>query len=450
MSTSITASEDLAAVPEPGSRRDPVEILQDQAITRLPDLVPVRYGRMAATPFTFFRGAAAIMAADLASTPESGIHTQLCGDTHLSNFGLFFTPERRMAFDLNDFDETHPGPFEWDVKRLVASFAVACRNNGFRRKDTTKIVREVARTYRAIMIESAGRSALECWYAKVDADELVTALGERLDTAQLTETRKALKKARHRNSMQALSQLCHIDADGTPHIRYDPPLMVPLDILAPGGAGKQIFTHMTERFAGYATTLAPSVATLFSQYTLLEIARKVVGVGSVGNRSWIALFQGADHGDPLFLQMKEAQPSVLAPYVPEHPFGNQGERVVRGQQLMQAASDIFLGWKTTTELDGTPRDYYVRQLRDGKGSVVVEALSPEGMRYYARMCGGVLAQAHGRSPERRAIAEHLDAIDDFDKAMTRFALAYADITDADHAALTDAIDRGIIRATDLG
>ncbi|GAC67651.1 DUF2252 domain-containing protein [Gordonia soli] len=441
--------DELAAVPDASTRLDPVEILQAQARSRVQELVPVRYGRMVATPFTFFRGAAAVMAADLASTPDSGIHTQLCGDAHLSNFGLFYTPERRMAFDLNDFDETHPGPFEWDVKRLAASVAVAARGNGFAEEDVRRVTREVGRVYRKSMRRSRKKSTLECWYDHIDVDEDLVRISAKLDTSTAARTRKALTKARHRDSVQALSKLCETAPDGSIRIRSDPPLLVPLREIFSGEAEGVAGAEIDRRLGDYRSVLAPHVAALFDQFTMIEVARKVVGVGSVGTRAWIVLLRGRDLDDPLFLQLKEAQESVLAPYVRGHVYANQGARVVEGQRLMQAASDIFLGWHTGVDDALAQHDFYVRQLRDGKGSVVIEALEPQQMRLYARLCGRVLAQAHARTAGRERIVEFVDVGSVFDEAIAEFAVRYADLNDADHAQLRVAVDSGRVPCREL-
>ncbi|MFT3660373.1 MAG: DUF2252 domain-containing protein [Gordonia sp. (in: high G+C Gram-positive bacteria)] len=450
----LTAAE-LGAGPSPADRRDPVSILTDQDASRLQDLVPVRHERMSATPFTFYRGAAAVMAADLAATPDSGIVTQLCGDAHLSNFGLFLSPERRMVFDLNDFDETHPGPFEWDVKRLAGSLVVAAQANGATDKEARRVARRAARAYRKTIRTSAAKGAVACWYDRADAEEVIRHLGDRLDTAATDEMRRQLKKARHRNSAQALSKLCVVDDSGV-RIKSDPPLLVP---------AHEIFTHVDEdvlrdlfdeRFVQYRRSLAGHTATLLDQYELVEAARKVVGVGSVGTRCWIALFAGKDRTDPLFLQLKEAQESVLAAYTERADFDNQGHRVVFGQQLMQASSDIFLGWlaapKFTRTDDGVRKadgtaDFYVRQLRDGKGSVVIEGMPAERLAFYGELCGAVLAQAHARTAARTPIAAYLDGLGkSFDQAVADWSTGYSEINGSDHAKLVAAIADGRLSA----
>ncbi|WP_347955378.1 DUF2252 domain-containing protein [Gordonia aichiensis] len=438
---------ELAAVPEAPRRRDPLEILAAQDRTRLQGLVPVRHHRMAATPFTFYRGAAAVMASDLSCTPDTGIITQLCGDAHLSNFGLFRSPERTMVFDLNDFDETHPGPFEWDVKRLAASIVIASQASGFEPDVARKAARRAAKTYRKSMVAAGRRTALECWYARVDTAAIAADLGDRFDTATSVNTQKMMRKAMHRDSMQALEKLCYFDLAGA-HIKSDPPLLVPASEVMTAMSREQITKEFVAGFDRYATTLPGHVAELFSQYRFIEAARKVVGVGSVGTRCWIALFGGKHIGDLLFLQFKEASESVLAPYVPGYDYADQGQRVVSGQQLMQASSDIFLGWLQQLAFEGgVLTDFYVRQLRDGKGSVVVEALAPKGMEYYAALCGEVLAQAHARTAARDEIADYLGGAGKaFDAAIADFSVAYSAINVGDHAALEAAIAGGDMAA----
>lgn len=444
-----TTIAELARLPHIDERRSAVDILDEQASSRVPELIPVRNARMAATPFTFYRGAAAIMAADLAATPNSGIRTQLCGDAHLSNFGMFLTPERRLIFDLNDFDETYPGPFEWDVKRLAASIVVAAHDNKFSASLARKAARRAARAYRKSIEHSVTKSTLDCWYAHVDTDAIVADLGEMFDTSRVERTHAALAKARHRNSMQALSKFCVI-TDGVAHIRSDPPLLVPIHELFGDEHAQQLSGELSRRLADYRATLAPHLAELFDEFTYQEAARKVVGVGSVGTRAWIALLVGRDLSDPLFLQMKEAQESVLARYVEDGPtFDNQGRRVVEGQKLMQAASDVFLGWQSGSDPDGFAHDFYVRQLRDGKGSVVIEALEPEGLMLYAQLCGRTLAQAHARTVDRFAIAEFIGGSKDFDKAVAKFAVRYATLNVADHAEMEAAIESGAMPAADI-
>lgn len=447
MTTGATIRE-LAACVSASDGRDPVDILTRQAANREPDLVPVRNARMAATPFTFYRGAAAVMAADLAATPDSGVITQLCGDAHLSNLGLYLSPERRMIFDLNDFDETHPGPFEWDVKRLAASFVVAGRANGFPDKQLRGLAAEAARAYRRSIRRAVEKTTLGCWYATIDADLVLPQISSRLDTSTERRTQRALKKARHRNSEQALEKLCDFDADGTPHIRSEPPLLVPIEELYPDDPGG-VEARIAHRFETYRAMLDDNIRHLVDQFTFRQVARKVVGVGSVGTRCWIALMEGRGPGDVLFLQIKEATDSVIAPYVSSPSFPNAGQRVVAGQRLMQASSDIFLGWTSGLDEFDNNRDFYVRQLRDGKGSVVIEALDPEEMKLYARLCGVVLAQAHARTRSRHAIAEYLSTAGTFSAAIADFAMAYESVNQADHTAFVGAIAAGTLPSNDL-
>ncbi len=456
---SITA-EVLEAVPTAGDRRDPLAVLAAQDVNRVPTLVPVRYERMAATPFTFYRGAAAVMAGDLAATPDSGIVTQLCGDAHLSNFGLFLSPARRLVFDLNDFDETHPGPFEWDVKRLAASLVVAAQGNGATDKEARTVARRAAWAYRKTMRASAAASAMTCWYAHVDAEDVMRDLGDRLDSRANARTQKVLDKARHRNSAQALSKLGERGPDGRMHLRSDPPLLVRADQIFARAEWDVVAQIFADRFAAYRETLPLHVAVLFDQYEFVEAARKVVGVGSVGTRCWIHLLAGKENGDPLFLQMKEATESVLAPFVAPLEYANQGRRVVYGQQLLQASSDVMLGWLSapifTSGEDGTAvdtagmSDFYLRQLRDGKGSVVIEGMPIDRLTIYGELCGSVLAQAHARTSARGDIARLLaDLGKSFDQAIARWALAYSALNVADHAGLTAAIAAGEVQAATL-
>ena len=365
-----------------------MSVVEEQALTRDQDLIPVRHARMSATPFTFYRGAAAVMTADLAATPDSGIHTQLCGDAHLSNFGVFYTRERRMIFDINDFDETHPGPFEWDVKRLAASVVIAGRNNGFKKKQTAKHARAVARYYRNYLLASVELSTLDCWYARIDVDNRLPELRKRLDSSTAESTQKMLKKARHRDSMQAVSKLCWVDDAGRAHIRSDPPLLVPLTELAtdrmfPGGGVRtagEVAANGRALMGLYRASLPEHIGALYDQFDIVDVARKVVGVGSVGLQAWVILMWGKGENDPLMLQVKQAQRSVLADYVPGHEYAGQGWRVIEGQQVMQAGSDQFLGAITGRDIDNHLHDYYVRQLRDGKGADGADdhhALDPE-------------------------------------------------------------------------
>ncbi|HET6997473.1 MAG TPA: DUF2252 domain-containing protein [Solirubrobacterales bacterium] len=435
-----------AAWEPPASRADPVAILENQAATRVPGLVPIRYGRMSASPFAFYRGAAAVMAADLAGTPVSGLRVQACGDAHLSNFGAFAAPDRRLVFDLNDFDESLPGPWEWDVKRLAASFAIAGRENGFKRKERAAAVLEAARAYRDSMRALASQHNLEVWYARLDVESV---MGEIEAEPKLTkQVRKGVAKAQAKDSLRAVEKLTHL-VDGELRIRSEPPLIVPVEELTSTEETRDVERTLREVLDAYRASLPGDRQHLLDGYRFRHMAHKVVGVGSVGTRAWVVLLTGADDGDPLFLQAKEAEASVLEPYAGASRFKNHGRRVVEGQKLMQAASDIFLGWCPAIGLDGRQRDFYVRQLWDWKRSVEVERLNPHGLELYARMCGWTLARAHARSGDRIAIAAYLGAGDAFDQAITEFSEAYADQSERDHAALVAAIDSGRIEAEEL-
>jgi uncharacterized protein (DUF2252 family) len=426
-------------------RGDPVELLESQAVSRVPELVPIRYGRMIASPFAFYRGAALIMATDLARTPSSGLEVQLCGDAHMSNFGIYASPERQLVFDINDFDETHPGPFEWDVKRLAASLAVAGRDNGFSAKKRRNIVLAAAAGYRQSMIEFAGQGNLAVWYSHANMDEVLTQIGDQLDARRKARTQAALDKAHHRDSSQALAKLTTM-VDGRARILSQPPLLVPVEELWGQAEAEATYEQLGNLIRSYRRTLQWDRRHLLEQFKLVQMARKVVGVGSVGTRAWILLFEGLDGGDPLFLQAKEAQASVLSGFVKTSGYKNQGERVVNGQHLMQASSDIFLGWQRTPGPDGVERDFYVRQLRDGKGSVVVEEMLPDAMGFYGRICGQALARAHARSGDRVAIAAYLGKSDRFDNAIADFAKTYAEQNAADHAELARAGETGRVMA----
>ena len=426
-------------------RADPLALLESQAGSRVPELVPIRYGRMVATPFSFYRGAALIMAADLARQPHSGLEVQLCGDAHLSNFGVFFTPERRLAFDVNDFDETHPGPFEWDVKRLAASMAVAGRENGYSSKKRRAVVVATVAAYREAMAAFARQGNLAVWYAHLDMDDVMQQIGDQLDHRQKKRTRAVLDKARGRDSVQALRKLT-TNVDGRIRLLSQPPLLVPLDELWGQEQAEQALESFGISIKAYRRTLEWHRRPLLDQFQLVQAARKVVGVGSVGTRAWILLLEGIDGGDPLFLQAKEAQPSVLSGFVRSTGFKNQGQRVVTGQQLMQAASDIFLGWHRQEGPDGVERDYYLRQLRDGKGSAVVEEMRPDGLAKYGRLCSAVLARAHARSGDRVAIAAYLGSKSRFDEAIADFAETYADVNESDQQALAVAVATGHVTA----
>jgi uncharacterized protein (DUF2252 family) len=424
---------------------DPVTTLEGQAVTRVPELVPIRYGRMLASPFSFYRGGALVMATDLAETPNSGLRVQLCGDAHMSNFGIYASPERALVFDINDFDETHPGPFEWDVKRLAASLAVAGRDNGYSAKKRRKIVMAAAQAYRESMSEMAGQSNLTVWYSHANIEEVVAGVADQLDTKRKARLQKNLDKAHHRDSLQALAKLTTM-VDGRARILSQPPLLVPVEEMAGPDETRATYEQLRVLLRSYRRTLQWDRRHLLEQFHMVQLARKVVGVGSVGTRAWILLFEGLDGADPLFLQAKEAQASVLSGFVKGEGFKNQGERVVNGQHLMQASSDIFLGWQRVQAPDGVTRDFYLRQLRDGKGSVVVEEMLPDGMEFYGRICGEALARAHARSGDRVAIAAYLGKRDRFENAIADFAESCAEQNTRDHAALTAAAATGRIIA----
>jgi uncharacterized protein (DUF2252 family) len=441
---------------EPSStRRDPIDLLVEQNERREPDLVPVRHGRMTVSPFTFYRGAARIMASDLAGSPTAGINVQLCGDAHLSNFGLFGSPERTLLFDLNDFDETLPGPFEFDVKRMAASFNIAARNNGFTKADRKAITRTSVRSYREAIMEFSQMRTLDIWYARLSESDLIAALQARAkakrDKQDASAARVALKgsgsiakKAHSRDSLQALSKLAEL-VDGTYRIVSDPPVVVPARELGAvyNLSADQIGVIVREIFDKYLTTLQFDRQELLRRYEIVDVARKVVGVGSVGTRGYIALLLGRDEQDPLFLQVKEATSSVLEDCLPKSEFREAGERVVQGQRMMQAASDIFLGW--TPGVDET-RHYYWRQLRDMKGSIDVELMKPFGLNLYASICGWTLARAHARSGDVVALAEYLGLSEEFEKSIGDFSERYAEQNERDYERFGAAIAKGDVEA----
>jgi uncharacterized protein (DUF2252 family) len=433
---------------EPAADRpDPIALLEEQAKTRVPELVPVRYGRMMISPFSYFRGAALPMASDLASTPVSGLAVQACGDAHLSNFGVFGSAERRLVFDVNDFDETQPGPWEWDIKRLAASLEVAARGNGFPEKKRRTIVAAAVARYRMAMRQFAGMTNLDVWYSIADLDQFRQQNASLLKKRQRKAMDKGMAKARSRDSMQEVGKLTRT-VGGRPRIISDPPLIVPIDQLIPEEMDRKSFESLlASLIAGYLRTLETDRRYLLEQYEYADMAHKVVGVGSVGTRCWIVLFLGRDDNDPLFLQVKEAQESVLSRFAGTSRFANQGQRVVAGQRLMQASSDIFLGWqRNEAGLEGRARDFYVRQLRDWKFSLDIDSMVPRGMRQYGELCGWTLARAHARSGDRIAIAAYLGASDAFDQAITEFAAAYADQNERDYQELLTAVSTGRIDA----
>src|SRR5450631_1185037 len=427
-------------------RPDPVALLQRQAKTRVPELVPIRYGRMLVSPFTFYRGAALIMAQDLAGTPRSGLTVQCCGDAHLSNFGVFASPERKLVFDVNDFDETLPGPWEWDVKRLAVSMLIAARSNGFKATEQDKIVLDTVARYRAAMADFAGKKNLDVWYAHLDIQDAVQEYGSQFKPKLVKRADKTLAKARTKDSMTAFSKLTHV-VDGKVRIVDQSPLIVPIDQLVDSARHGELFEGLHELLRAYRGTLEFDRRVLLEQFELADFARKVVGVGSVGTRAWIALLLGRDGQDPLFLQMKEAEASVLEEFLGPSEFSNHGERVVTGQRLMQATSDIFLGWlHVTSGIDGEERDFYGRQLKDWKGSAEIEQMAPEGMSAYGRLCGWTLARAHARSGDRIAIASYLGKGSSFDEAIVAFSEAYAEQNEQDYKALQSAVESGRITA----
>jgi uncharacterized protein (DUF2252 family) len=425
-------------------RRDSVELLEEQAASRVPELVPIRYGRMLVSPFTYFRGAAYPMAADLAEAPRTGLDVQLCGDAHLSNFGAFAAPDRQLVFSVNDFDETLAGPFEWDVKRLAASFAVAGRDRGFGTEERTSINTEVTRSYREAMAGFAGMKNLDVWYDRIHAEE-VERLVKQGTKKQVKRFQRNLAKTQSKDSMRAFSKLTEI-RDGEPRIASDPPLIVPIEDVVPGAELERLDDLIRGVFRSYRRTLSADRRHLLEGFRYAHAARKVVGVGSVGTRAWILLLLGRDAGDPLFLQLKEAEASVLEPFLGESRFANHGQRVVEGQRLMQAASDIMLGWTRAPDADGHERHFYVRQLWDQKGSALVDKMDPLAMRLYAQLCGRTLAKAHARSGDPIAITGYLGKGSSFDRALASFAEAYADQNERDYAALEAAVAAGRVTA----
>lgn len=431
---------------DPASGRDPVAVLDADTPSRIPELVPIRYGRMLTSPFAFYRGAASVMAQDLAPTPRSGLHVQLCGDAHLANFGGFASPERELVFDLNDFDETHVGPFEWDVKRLAASFEIAGRHREFSDADRRAALLGVVRAYREAMRGFAELRNLDVWYSRLDVTQLAAEIRAAHDKAMGKRLARNAAKARTKDSLKAFAKLTH-EVDGERRIVSDPPLVVPLAELLPEDEARDATDELHELIRRYRSTLQRDRRHLLEQYRFVDIARKVVGVGSVGTRCWIVLLLGRDDADPLFLQVKEAGPSALEGPLGRSPFQNHGQRVVEGQRLMQASSDIFLGWiRVTQGLDGLQRDFYVRQLWDWKTSVDLEAILPKGLLLYATVCGWTLARAHARSGDRIAIAAYLGKGDVFDRAVADFATAYADLNERDYDALGEAVHSGRIEA----
>ncbi len=428
-----------AAWEPPANRPSPNETLAAQDTARVQELVPVRYGRMLASPFTFYRGAAAIMAWDLAATPRSGLDVQLCGDAHLSNFGIFQAPSRVLVFDINDFDETHPGPFEWDLKRLAASLEIAGRDRGFKAKQRRMVATAAAQQYCDAMAQFAGMRDVDVWYSRLNVSAMLERWSASIPPDKLGRIEKNIAKAKNKDSLRALAKLTVRDDQGMPRIASRPPLLVPIEELA-GDA--DIGAVVKRVLATYRKSLDPEFRRLVDGYHYVHAAHKVVGVGSVGTRSWIGLMLGRDADDPLFLQFKEAQASVLEPHTSKSRYAQHGRRVVEGQRLMQAAGDPLLGWLTGEGLDGQERSMYARQLWDGKGSAEVELMGPRDMVAYAQMCGWTLARAHARSGDRIAIHGYLGGGKTFSRAIAEFSQTYADQNDSDYALLIKAVDSG--------
>jgi uncharacterized protein (DUF2252 family) len=428
----------------PADRPSPIDLLEQQAASRVPELVPIRYGRMLVSAFTFYRGAAFLMASDLATVPRTNLYTQLCGDAHLSNFGAYAAPDRTLVFDINDFDETLPGPFEWDVKRLVTSFAVAGRDRGFSESQRAAINATAARAYREAMHRYAAMAELDLWYHRISVDEMVEQFADVASTKQMKRLEKNIAKARSKDSIRALGKLTEI-VDGEPRIRSDPPVVVPTRDLFEPEEHDALDEALHAMLREYRGTLTGDRRRLLERYRYVDSARKVVGVGSVGTRAWIALLVGRrGPNDPLFLQLKEAEASVLEPFLEPSEFANHGQRVVEGQRLTQAANDIMLGWLRTSGPDGKDRDYYVRQLWDGKGSALVELMNAKALGEYARVCGQTLARAHARAGDPVPISSYLGRGDRFDRALAEFAEAYADQNEKDYSAMREAVGAGEI------
>ncbi len=421
-----------------------VELLEQQAVSRVLELVPIRYGRMISSPFAFYRGAALIMASDLARTPTSGFIAQICGDAHMANFGLFASPERELVFDVNDFDETLPGPWEWDVKRLAASLEIAGRSRSFSERDRTTLVRRCVRRYREEMAGFAAMTNLQVWYSRLDAGELRN-LAARVGKSQAKRTRSIISRAESHDSNRAFSKLCS-RSNGRVRFASNPPLLVPIEELVDGSAGKALLDSLNGLLLLYRRSLDDDKRLLLGGFEAVDLARKVVGVGSVGTRCWAVLLCGRDPSDPLILQAKEAEASVLESFVGKSDYDNHGQRVVEGQRIMQAVSDILLGCVRAEGVDGKARDFYVRQLWDGKGSYEVEGSVPSGLAAYGEVCAWTLARAHARSGDRIAISSYLGSGDAFDVAIAEFARSYADQSEADFSALVRAVNTGQVTA----
>lgn len=429
--------------PSPG--RDPVGLLEQQAASRVPELVPIRHERMLRSPFSFYRGAANVMAADLAHCPRTGLNVQLCGDAHLLNFGAFAAPDRRLVFDVNDFDETLPGPFEWDLKRFVASLAVAGRDLGFHAKQRRRVSLAGTRAYRQAMRSFAQMNTLDVWYSRIDAEAALCEFRRRASAKRRTLMQRNVAKARTKDSLRALGKLTKM-IDGQPRIVSDAPLIVPIEDLASEQVHQALedFTRGVSR--GYLRSLTGDRRRLLERFRYVHAARKVVGVGSVGTHDWIVLMLGKGNDDPLFLQLKEAQSSVLEPFLPKSRYTNHGQRVVEGQRLMQATGDVMLGWDRANGVDGAKRDFYIRQLWDEKGTVIIEGMNPRELSAYAEICGQTLARAHARSGDPVAIAAYLGTSDAFNQALADFAETYSEQNERDHAAMATAVAAGRITA----
>jgi uncharacterized protein (DUF2252 family) len=432
----------------PSNRRDPVDLLEEQAQSRVPELVPIRYGRMLTSAFAFFRGGAYVMAADLSVMPRTGLHTQLCGDAHLSNFGSFAAPDRTIIFSVNDFDETLPGPFEWDVKRLAASFEVAGRERGFDDAIRRTAVLSTVRSYREAMTSFAAMRSIDLWHVRLDMTTMMKQWSKEVTAKQLKEFERELSSRHTKDNLSALNKLTYL-VDGEQRIISDPPLIVPIEEVLPNDDHLGLVETMQQFIRSYRRTLPHDRRRLLEHYRYVHAARKVVGVGSVGERAWILFLLGRDENDPLFLQFKEAQPSVLEPFLGKSEFGQQGQRVVEGQRMMQASSDILLGWERALAEDGMERDYYIRQLWDAKSSAHVDLMPPHLLEVYGEVCGWTLAKAHARSGDAIAISSYLGTGDVFDRAMASFAQSYADQNERDYKHAQDAVAAGRITA-DVG
>lgn len=424
-------------------RPSPISLLKEQEQSRLPELIPLRYERMGVSPFTFFRGGALTMAADLANTPNTGLRVQACGDAHIANFGGFASPERRLVFDINDFDETLPGPWEWDVKRLATSVEICGRDRNFTARERRAAVLETVKSYREAMAEFAEMKNLEVWYAHLDVEEQLQHIAETVSKQEAKSVRKELVKAHSKTSASAVKKLTEV-VDGKLQIISTPPLVVPLTELMPENERLELEASIKELLETYAKSLQRDRKHLIEQYAPIDIARKVVGVGSVGTRAWIMVLAGRDETDSLVLQIKEAQPSVLERFVGGSGFGHHGQRVVEGQRLMQASSDTMLGWARSKGIDGIERDFYVRQLWDWKTSPDLDKIDLESLMATAQMCGWTLARAHARSGNRVAIAAYLGASDIFDKAVADFACAYAEQNQTDYDEFKAALEAGVL------